>query len=139
MTETSRGNTVIRERVQKFFDPDTVDSEPTLVGSQCRECGKVHFPKVQRCMSCYGDTREHQLSRTGTLYTFSPVTIGPPQFNPPYTIGYVDLPDGIRIFSKIRGDNFGIGDEMEVDVDIVAEENGEQTLGYVFEKTKGER
>ena len=43
------------------------------------------------------------LSLNGKLYSFTIVHMPSEHFQPPYAIGWIELPEGIRIFSQIRG------------------------------------
>lgn len=124
-------------RLEKFFDAETIESEPTLIGSECTDCGEILFPTRDRCPECFGDTETTTLSRHGTLYTHATVGMGPEGFPSPYTIGYVDLPEGIRIFTTIVGD-VEIGDEMEVATGTVFERDGTAVEGYQFRPVEGE-
>lgn len=126
-----------RERVTKYFDPDTLDDRPALLGSECNACGCVHFPKRGRCPNCLGETSDHRLSRTGELYTYTRVRSGIPKFDPPYTLGYVDLPEDVRIFTLIEGEDLSLGREMEVFVGEMYREEGEVVESYKFRPTGG--
>lgn len=121
-------------RVERYFDQDTLDDEPALQGSLCQECGEIHFPRRKRCPDCFGDTRARTLSRTGTLYAFGTVNMGAPGFETPYSIGYVDLPEGLRIFSMLEtdGPDLAIDREMTVTVGRIKTEADRAVLGYTF-------
>jgi uncharacterized OB-fold protein len=57
------------------------------------------------------------LSKTGTLYTYTIVYQGKPNFKAPYSIGYVDLKEGVRIFTPlfdVAPEELKIGTEMEL-------------------------
>jgi len=125
------------DRVTKYFDPSTLDDQPALLGSECLDCGDVHFPKRPHCPTCLGETTDHRLSRTGVLYTYTRVESGIPRFDPPYTLGYVDLPETVRIFTLIEGDDLSLGREMEVFVGELYEEDGEVVESYKFKPTEG--
>lgn len=120
-----------KERLARFFTAEAGDGEPRLLGAQCVDCDEVVFPSQKRCPACWGKTTEVRLSRTGTVYTYTEVRAGPPMFEPPYTVGYVDLPENIRILSKLRGEDVSVGDPVIVDIDVVARAK-EDVLGYVF-------
>ncbi len=60
---------------------------------------------------------EVPLSSRGTLYTYCVVQIPPEGFQEPYALGYVDLPEGVRIFANLSVEDFAkleIGMEMEL-------------------------
>lgn len=76
---------------------------PVLVAGCCRSCGTRMFPKMAVCSSCMSeDMAEEDLPATGTLYSFTQVHVGPAQWLKPLTVGYVDLPNGVRVFSHLR-------------------------------------
>jgi uncharacterized OB-fold protein len=131
---TNRSSDIDRSRIERYFVSETVDTEPQLVGSRCSDCNDIHFPSVDRCPECFGSTRDHPLSRTGSLYAFSTVSMGPPSFDPPYTIGYVDLPDGVRVFTKIDApeDRLSLDQKVAVAIDTIAVEDGVEFLGYLY-------
>lgn len=57
--------------VDKFFER-TPDG-PLLVGSKCKECGKVYFPRKKVCYKCFkNDTLEvHPMAKRGQIVTYS--------------------------------------------------------------------
>lgn len=84
-------------------DVARVDGEPRLRAARCLDCDTRVFPAPAVCPSCNGERMaELALSDTGTLYACSTVHIAPPMWETPYTIGYVDLPEGVRVFGKIE-------------------------------------
>jgi uncharacterized OB-fold protein len=77
------------------------------------------------------------LSRRGTLYTFTTVHAAPSAFSIPYTIGFIDLPEDVRILAQIEPTNgLSIGDELEVFVGPISHgPDGSVVQGYKFRKT----
>jgi uncharacterized OB-fold protein len=73
-----------------------------LVGSRCRDCLSVVFPPAGICLEC-GSTQceEVALAAHGVLYSFSTVHVSAARPTP-YTIGYVDLEDGVRVLAPIE-------------------------------------
>ena len=46
--------------------------EPQLIGSACRRCGTVTFPRQDSCPKCTAqDVEARHLSRHGTLWTWT--------------------------------------------------------------------
>jgi len=43
-----------------------------------------------------------RISTTGKLYCYTKVHIAPPSWVAPYIIGYIDMPEGVRIFGKVE-------------------------------------
>jgi uncharacterized protein len=76
-----------------------------LHGSKCAHCGSVAFPPHPLCPGCGAQSGQDavKLSPVGALYTFSEVHIAPKGFATPYVVGYVDLPEGVRLFGQIEG------------------------------------
>ncbi len=44
---------------------------------------------------------EVRLSRRGKLYSYSVIHVSSPGFKAPYAVGYVDLPEGPRVFGHL--------------------------------------
>ena len=113
------------------------DAPPYLVGGRCSACGDIRFPWRKRCVACYqgGGVERIALSRTGTLYTFTIVQVASAGFEAPYAFGYVDLPEGVRIFALLGGklDRLSIGDEVELElIPCKRDRAGRAVLGYRF-------
>ena len=78
------------------------DGNPRLVGIVCGNCGARAFPPAPVCSECMSeDVRELELSPEGSLYAFSVVHVAPAEWDTPYIAGYVDLPEGVRVFAHI--------------------------------------
>lgn len=117
---------------------------PVLLGSKCRYCGKVSFPQRKRlCLNCLREGRLEQvpLSRRGKLHTYAVAVLGPPGFESPYAVGWIELPEGIKLFSVLAdhgafGELLRIGMEMEMVVGklrtIQGEAGEEEIIGYKF-------
>ena len=123
-----------------FIDADDW-SRATLKGCRCNRCGSLDFPKVRYCKSCLSsDVREIELSRRGNLYSFSFAKICAKGFSPPYVFGYVDLPEGIRIYSQLEPADpakFHAGMEVALTLgEIRPEEDGTEIWGYKFRPCK---
>jgi uncharacterized protein len=84
---------------------------PVLLGSECRRCGTVTFPRQGACPRCTStDVRERHLSRRGTLWTWTIQRFRPksPPFSgedseefEPYGVGYVELPGEVRVEARL--------------------------------------
>jgi uncharacterized OB-fold protein len=82
---------------------------PQLVGSRCTRCREVSFPKQSSCPACTGDsTEEILLARRGKLWTWTiqrfpppPPYIGDAERFEPYGVGYVELPEGVRVEARL--------------------------------------
>lgn len=108
----------------------------TLLANKCKQCGRTYFPKTQNCLKCLNpDMEEIGLSRKGKLYSYTIGHMPSMHFLPPYAIGYVDLPEGVRVFAPlvVREDKpLKIGMEMELTIERLWEEDGKDIIGYKF-------
>jgi uncharacterized OB-fold protein len=82
---------------------------PVLLGSECRSCGTVAFPRQDSCPRCTsGDVAERRLARRGALWSWtiqrfrpkSPPYTGPEDFEP-YGVGYIELPGEVRVEARL--------------------------------------
>lgn len=112
---------------------------PVLAGGRCPACGRIWFPIKRACPVCFGDRlQETPLSRRGTLHTFAVSHMGPPGIDTPFVIGFVDLPEGIRLFSLLTrcepwDEVLEIGMEMEMVVEPIRRDaEGNEIVGYTF-------
>lgn len=120
---------------------------PALLGSRCA-CSTVAFPSQSNCPRCGSEMETVELPRRGTLWTFTTQSFrpkGPPEgmyAGPdteatfvPYFLGYVELPGHCKVESRLVGDDFTIGDEMElVIVPFRTDEDGNELLTFAFKK-----
>lgn len=121
------------------------DSEgrPVLIGSRCDVCGVTTFPKRSVCPSCMSEkVVEEVMPRTGTLYSFTVLRVGPERWLRPAALGYVDLPNDVRVFSRIVGDldAIRISQPVELDVAVVGREaDGSPLSSFVFKPLEQSR
>ena len=80
--------------------------------------------------------RAQAMPREGTLYAFSVVHVAAKKWKKPMRIGYVDLPNGARVFTHLDGDDLAIGDTVEVGVGTVGEDEEGPITTFVFRKAK---
>lgn len=137
------GDRTVDAKPVTFYHPDLLEipadgSPPYLKGYRCRACGRLDFPKLSPCPSCWGDEFELlPLSRRGKLYSVTDVFIGPAGMKTPYTFGYVDLPEDIRIFCQLEGPigSFHCDQDVELTVGIIRENSdGSSLRSYKFKK-----
>lgn len=112
----------------------------TLVGGRCKQCEKIIYPLRTICLNCLSQNMEKlTLSRSGTLYSFTTVHMPSEHFEPPYVIGWIELPEGIRVFSPIRYSKeqlLQIGMAMQLSVEKLWDEQEKGVTGYVFRPTE---
>jgi uncharacterized OB-fold protein len=91
-----------------------------LHGSRCSSCEVALYPADPACPSCGGPAVPVVLSGTGTVWTWTVQRYAPK--SPPYTepedgfrpfaVGYVELPEGVRILAlldDVRPEDVRIG------------------------------
>ncbi len=118
---------------------------PQLIASKCRDCGEVAFPKQAACPACTcGSTEEIRLARRGKLWTWTIQRFAPP---PPYTgdrtsfvpfgVGYVEMPEGIRIEARLtvnEPERLAIGMDMELVIERFKDaEDGTELVTFAFQ------
>jgi uncharacterized OB-fold protein len=77
-----------------------------------------------------------KLGRRGKLYSFTTSHMPSTHFRPPYTVGWIDLAEGIRIFSAIKrteGQELQIGMEMGLVIDELWQEPDRRIVGYKYQ------
>ena len=85
---------------------------PPLRGSRCAGCSTVAFPASVSFHRCGGaETTEIDLSPTGAVWTAtiqrfapkSPPYIPPAEGFTPFAVGYVELPEGVKVEALLDG------------------------------------
>ena len=115
---------------------------PELVGSRCRHCGVVAFPRQGSCASCTSDdVEERRLGRRGTLWTWT-VQCFPPKSPPyagvadgfePYGVGYVELPGEVRVEARLtEADPARLRIGMPMELVLVPAPGPDGALTYAF-------
>lgn len=110
-----------------------------LVGQKCTRCGMIAYPRKRVCPRCFSDgLDEYLLSKHGTLHTFTTTYLGSPSLPTPYTMGFLDLPEGIKLMGMIRVEQpaetrLKVGMPMEVVLDrLRTDAGGEDIYCYMF-------
>lgn len=74
-----------------------------LVGSRSASSGEMTFPQREFCpVTGARDMEPMTFGPRGTLYSFSTVHVSSSR-STPYTIGYVDFENGLRVMCHVRG------------------------------------
>lgn len=89
--------------------PDLIDigedGRPRFRVGRCRACGTLSFPAAPVCGSCLSEDIGIEVAEgAGELYAYSVVHQAPRGWVVPYALGYVDLPNGLRILGHVVGD-----------------------------------
>ena len=83
-----------------------VESALPLTGSRCSPCGNVAYPAAAGCQRCgSSDLVTVELARRGTVWAHtvqrfapkSPPYVPPAEGFTPFAVGYVELPEGVRV------------------------------------------
>jgi uncharacterized OB-fold protein len=95
----------------------------SLIGSRCLHCGTVAFPAARGCQSCGHQAMEAaELSSRGTVWGFtvqrfapkSPPYVVPEGWFVPFAVGYVELPEGVKVEAVLDCTDFAELDGAEV-------------------------
>jgi uncharacterized protein len=107
-----------------------------LHANRCDACGRIYFPKAPFCFDCLEKKMEEVvLSRRGRLYSYAIGRMASTHFQPPYAVGLIDLPEGVRVFAPLvmaENATYTIGMEMELKIDELWQEEDKQVIGYRF-------
>ena len=118
--------------------------DPHLLGSRCPECGEVTFPVQDGCPNCPCNHCEPiELSTRGTLWTWTvqhfpppPPWIGDPREFSPFGVGYIELPEGVRVEARLTENDaqrLRIGMEMELAIEpFVVGADGIERVTFAF-------
>lgn len=117
------------------------DGRPVLLGGRCKACKAVSFPKVDICPACLSeDTVTEEMPRAGRLYSFTTLYVGPAKMNKPLMLGYVDLPNGVRVFSHLSNGSRKLAIDQQVQLCVAAvgrEADGRPIETFIFEPADG--
>lgn len=118
-----------------------------LQGSRCCNCGEVAFPprEIGFCGNCQSqDIEPLPLSKKGIIYSYTVVMQRPPAYYQgpvPYAMGFVELPEGVRVQTLFTGcdfDHLAIGLEAELVLAVLhKEEKGDEVVTYMFQPILG--
>jgi hypothetical protein len=128
----------------KFF-ARRPDGTVEVVGSRCKKCGRVYFPRKRVCVDCleWNGVEEVPLSKKGKLVSYS-ISRDPMRGFPiPYAFGYVMLPEGIMLYSLFTDcepyeEKLKIGMDMEMVIDYLMTDRWENdVICYKFRPAQG--
>jgi uncharacterized OB-fold protein len=120
-------------------------TSPQLVGGRCTACGGWHFPAQDNCPHCAGTAVAREpMSRRGTLWTWTiqgfappvPPYRGPVEDFVPFGVGYVELPEGLRVQARLTVNDpsrLAIGMPMDLVLEpFGVDAQGREIVGYAF-------
>jgi len=121
--------------------------DPRLIGSRCKNCGKVTFPAQKSCPACCLDDVDNiELAKRGKLWTWT-VQGFPPKSPPyakkespetfvPYGVGYIELPGQVRVESRLTENDparLRIGLDMELVIEkFMDNDQGDEVMIFAF-------
>ena len=137
---TDAGSEALTAMEPRFVAPALVERDaegkPRLRAGRCRECGALSFPSATVCANCLSENIEPTtLARDGVLYSYSIVHRAPRGWRVPYALGYVDLPEGIRVLAHlgIPAEALCVDLPVRLDAGIVGtDEQGAPLQSYIF-------
>lgn len=112
-----------------------------FTGSQCAKCKCIVFPRKRVCPSCLTDgMKEVKLPREGKVFSLATLHNGSPDdFIIPYTNGYIELTNGLRVFGLIEEGMHG--EIAEVGTSMLLSEIRKNEIGqllYIFRPSNKE-
>jgi hypothetical protein len=131
-TRDSRSETPLLDDARWRRSGDTV----VLIGSRCSSCGVTAFPAADGCGSCgAGDAEPVELSTYGTLSGYTTIHVASGRRPAPYTVGYVDFPEPVRVFGQIAvpEPELTVGLPVTCELGVVCETaDGDAVISYRF-------
>ena len=118
----------------------TIDdaSAARLLGGRCPHCARFNFPAQDLCPYCSNDGCEAvPLSAHGAVEVCTTVINRPPGYEGavPFGFGVVELPEGLRIISRIRSPEHvrpGVPVRLVLD-SLCTDAEGREVMTYAFE------
>ena len=115
---------------------DPADRREKLSASCCAECKSLTFPPAPLCSKCGSQkVAPAPLSEHGKLYSYSVLHVGARGWPAPYVLGYVDLPEDVRVFSHIEGAPEALRIDMPVSLQIrepIKNAEDQDVLAFAF-------
>ena len=115
------------------------DGSAHLLGGECAQCRRIHFPASADCPYCGADgCRSRRLGGTGVLRLFTRVVNRPPGYEGevPFGFGVVELDEGLQVIARLtEADPARLAFDMPVRLAIVplhVDESGRQVMTYAF-------
>jgi uncharacterized OB-fold protein len=95
-----------------------------LVGSKDLKTGKCIFPRIPETSPSASRYAAIELSQRGKVYSFTVIHPNPKTGEKPFTLAYVDFPEGARVFGRLHlaaGETARVGATAEVRVESSTE------------------
>lgn len=106
----------------------------TITAYKCKNCGRVMYPKHERCLNCNKrDFEQIQPSEQGKLLTYTRINELPWGIDERgRVLGLVEFDNGIRAMGLISRDKVKIGMKLTAGWDVVRVIRGVKTYGLRF-------
>lgn len=130
-----------------YFTMPNGDEQPRLIGSYSPAADKYFFPRRRRCPLTGRPVEDVLLSPTGELYAWTYVEsawMGKSRFGSTgdgHGVGQVDLPEGVRVQSILRGEmgDWEIGMTMQLEVyPLKTDTDGTELYSFRFRPAERE-
>ncbi|MAE97296.1 MAG: DNA-binding protein [Deltaproteobacteria bacterium] len=118
---------------------------PRLLGSRCRSCNTPYFPRSPAChhpVCTRSEVDDTAFGPRGKLWSWAVQNYPPPppaRFDEPYvpyTVGVVDLEDGLRVVGRMSVDDaksLRAGVEVELAIEpLCHDEQGREVMSWAF-------
>lgn len=122
-------NVVFSDNIEQFVFKS---GKPLVKAGECRKCNKYYFPYRNICDLCKNQIKELYFTE-GKVHSYTKIHISASGYEAPYTIGYIDLNEHIRILNLIEFDG-----ELKLDtsVELVYKENASKNYQFIFKPSK---
>ncbi len=108
-----------------------------ITAYKCKKCGRVHYPKHERCLNCkHREFEEIKPEGNATLLTFTQIFNLPWGFDERFLIiGVAQFENGVKAMGQIKAENAAdlqIGMTMQASWEPVRHVYGEPVYGLKF-------
>ena len=122
-----------------FVMPDANHQYPRLLGSYSPKADECFFPRRKRCPITFGPVEDRLLSSEGILYSWTWIANmkygAMASIGDPHGVGQVDLPEGVRVQTRLLGaqGDWEIGMPMVLDLlEVTTDDAGVERCTYAF-------
>lgn len=145
MANRTRGELTMQRSIDpQLFEWPSPDAH--LIGSECRECGVITFPRQSSCPSCCGSNiARRPLAKAGRLWTWTTQEFLPkppyaaarsPEHFVPFKLGYIELPGEVLVESRITATEhqaLAIGMPMRLTFEaLFTDADGNEVMSFAF-------
>ncbi len=134
---TDAPNAATQEKIASEYWQEGPGRSAALFAAKCDQCGTCYLPKVMVCTNCGGRKfAASRLGETGRLYVHTVIQVAAAGYPSPYSVGYVDFGEGVRVFGHVRLDGeVAPTPDCTVAVEVAelfSRANGQKVIGYRF-------